>query len=313
MAPQNVASIAVARRLGMHRDGALRERYLHRGTRYDAEVWSLFAPEWLDEQGGDRVFTEGTRGRLQETLLDRARRDGRIAAAALVGSTASGRQDRWSDIDLALRVGANVDRDAVVADRTDLMRREHSAVDHLDVIRADTLYRVFLRADTLQVDISFWPFDRFRPTGPRFVLVFGEALDGDVAPPAPATRLVGWTWLHALHARPAIGPGRIWQAEHMIGGMREHVIALACLRHDLATVQGRGVDDLPRAVTAPLAATLVRSPDPAEVHRAFAATCALLVDEVALVDEAVAARVGPVLEELVGSAAPDATRHPRGS
>lgn len=45
-APQNTASIAVARRLGMRRDGVLRERYLHRGTRYDAEVWSLLAPEW---------------------------------------------------------------------------------------------------------------------------------------------------------------------------------------------------------------------------------------------------------------------------
>ncbi|OLT00943.1 GNAT family N-acetyltransferase [Pseudonocardia sp. CNS-004] len=40
VAPQNTASITVARRLGMRRDGVLRERYLHRDTRYDAEVWS---------------------------------------------------------------------------------------------------------------------------------------------------------------------------------------------------------------------------------------------------------------------------------
>lgn len=48
-APQNTASIAVARRLGMRRDGVLRERYLHRGRRYDAEVWSLLAPEWHEQ------------------------------------------------------------------------------------------------------------------------------------------------------------------------------------------------------------------------------------------------------------------------
>jgi ribosomal-protein-serine acetyltransferase len=52
VAPQNVASIAVARRLGMRRDGVLRERYLHRGTRYDAEVWSVLAPEWRAAQAG---------------------------------------------------------------------------------------------------------------------------------------------------------------------------------------------------------------------------------------------------------------------
>jgi hypothetical protein len=97
----------------------------------------------------------------------------------------------------------------------------------------------------------------------------------------------------------------------MICGTRERVVALACLRHDLATVQGRGVDDLPQAVTAPLAATLVGSPDPPPVHTAFAATCGLLADEVALVDRALAARIAPVLEEPVGSAAPAAP--PRGA
>lgn len=42
----NEASIAVARRLGMTRDGVLRQRYLYRGERHDTEVWSVLAPEW---------------------------------------------------------------------------------------------------------------------------------------------------------------------------------------------------------------------------------------------------------------------------
>lgn len=42
----NEASIAVARRLGMRRDGVLRESYPHRGRRHDLEVWSVLAPEW---------------------------------------------------------------------------------------------------------------------------------------------------------------------------------------------------------------------------------------------------------------------------
>lgn len=42
----NHASIALARRLGMSRDGVLRESYLYRGKRHDMEVWSVLAPEW---------------------------------------------------------------------------------------------------------------------------------------------------------------------------------------------------------------------------------------------------------------------------
>lgn len=42
----NAPSIAVARRLGMSRDGVLRSYFLFRGVRQDLEVWSLLAPEW---------------------------------------------------------------------------------------------------------------------------------------------------------------------------------------------------------------------------------------------------------------------------
>lgn len=46
VASANAPSIAVARRLGMTRDGVLRESHLHRGKRQDIEVWSVLAPEW---------------------------------------------------------------------------------------------------------------------------------------------------------------------------------------------------------------------------------------------------------------------------
>lgn len=42
----NGSSIAVARRLGMSRDGVLRQSYPYRGVRQDTEVWSVLAPEW---------------------------------------------------------------------------------------------------------------------------------------------------------------------------------------------------------------------------------------------------------------------------
>ncbi|MFI9150212.1 GNAT family N-acetyltransferase [Streptomyces sp. NPDC053367] len=46
VASGNARSIAVARRLGMTREGVLRRRYPHRGERQDSEVWSVLAEEW---------------------------------------------------------------------------------------------------------------------------------------------------------------------------------------------------------------------------------------------------------------------------
>ncbi|WP_336318562.1 GNAT family protein [Streptomyces lavendofoliae] len=42
----NTASIKVAERLGMTKDGVLRESYPYRGVRHDMEVWSVLAPQW---------------------------------------------------------------------------------------------------------------------------------------------------------------------------------------------------------------------------------------------------------------------------
>ncbi|MFI7387088.1 GNAT family N-acetyltransferase [Streptomyces sp. NPDC049813] len=42
----NTPSTSVARRLGMRRDGVLREASLHDGVRHDLEIWSVLAPEW---------------------------------------------------------------------------------------------------------------------------------------------------------------------------------------------------------------------------------------------------------------------------
>ncbi|MEU0738978.1 GNAT family protein [Streptomyces sp. NPDC006134] len=52
VAAENEASIAVARRLGMRKDGVLREGFLYRGKRYDMEVWSVLAPEWRAARDG---------------------------------------------------------------------------------------------------------------------------------------------------------------------------------------------------------------------------------------------------------------------
>ncbi len=49
-ASTNTASINVAKRLGMVRDGVQRESSAHRGVRQDVEVWSVLAPEWREHR-----------------------------------------------------------------------------------------------------------------------------------------------------------------------------------------------------------------------------------------------------------------------
>lgn len=55
VASGNTASINVAKRLGMSRDGVLRSDHPYRGVRQDTEVWSVLAPEWrAAREGGER-------------------------------------------------------------------------------------------------------------------------------------------------------------------------------------------------------------------------------------------------------------------
>src|SRR5262249_36271483 len=115
------------------------------------------------------MFTPEDRTRLRDALIAAARADPRITGAALTGSAAVGAEDRWSDIDLALGVAGGADRGRVAADWTQRLYREGGAVHHLDVYLGDTLFRVFLLANTLQVDLAFWPaaeFGAIRPTLP---------------------------------------------------------------------------------------------------------------------------------------------------
>ena len=244
------------------------------------------------------MFTPEDRTRLRDALIAAARADPRITGAALTGSAAVGAEDRWSDIDLALGVAAEADPGRVVADWTERLYREGGAVHHLDVYLGDTLFRVFLLANTLQVDLAFWPAAQFGALGPTFRLLFGTAHERPARPPPAAAGLIGMGWLYALHARSSIARGRPWQAEYMVSGMRDQVLALACLRHGAPAVEGRGIDALPPEATAAVAAGLVRSLDAAELRRAFGVVTDALIAEVRRADAGLADRLSAPLKEM---------------
>ena len=247
------------------------------------------------------MFTAAQRERIRDGLVRSAGEDERITAAAFVGSAATNREDRWSDIDLALRIRPDLEPEPVAQHWTERMYADHEVVHHLDVWAGPTLFRVFLLSSTLQVDLSFWPSLAFAATGPAFRLVFGEANDETAAPPPSAESLVGMGWLYALHVRSSLARGRRWQAVHMLDGLREQVTSLACLRFGLPAHQGRGVDDLPPEETDLLADALVVSPEPADLRRAFASAAHMFLEEARHVDAGLASRLAPPIEELIRS------------
>lgn len=251
------------------------------------------------------MFTRDERSALRDELVAAARADHRIDGAALTGSAARDAEDGWSDVDLAFGLAEGADQAAVIADWTAAMYDRHGAVAHLDSPRGGTVYRVFLLASTLQVDIAFAPAGEFGAIAPTFRLLFGSPSEVPAATPPEAGGLIGMGWLYALHARSSIERGRGWQALYMINGLRDQVVALACLRHDLPAWQGRGVDALPAAALEPLAGSLVGSLDDATLRRAFAVATEALLTEARHVDPELAERLtGPLRALTGGSAAP---------
>ena len=98
-------------------------------------------------------------------------------------------------------------------------------------------------------------------------------------------------WLHALMlVRQSSDDGL--EAEYMISGVRDHALALACLRNGVSPNQGRGVDSLTSEVKNGLTGALVCSLKIAELKRAFSVACQSLLAEAGHVDDDLAGGVG---------------------
>jgi hypothetical protein len=241
------------------------------------------------------MFEVDERARVRERLLELAEADPDVVGAAITGSLATGREDRWSDIDLAFGIEGEP---ADALERwTATVYDQFRALHHWDVPFDSTLYRVFLLPDCLEVDLAFTPSADFGPRGPSWRTVFGRA--AEFPPTAPdRDHLVGLAWHHVLHSRAAIERGKPWQAEWFISSLRDQILALACLRLGQPTDYARGTDLLPASVTTPVEAALVRSLDESELRRALAAASSACQTELDLVDPDLAGRLRPTLTEL---------------
>jgi hypothetical protein len=227
------------------------------------------------------VFSVEQRDALREHVPQLADKDERAVAGAAVGSLAvDGGGDRFSDLDLTFGIVDDVPVSEVLDDWTRKLVEDKDALQLADLERGPTIYRVFLLPDALQFDLSMTPAAQFRAAGPRFRLLFGETA-GDPRTPTPplAHDLFGWGVIYALHSRSCIERGRVWQAEHYVGAVRDHALALACLREGVPAVQARGYDDVSAETVARFADTHVVSVDPDALWPALAASARALMHE----------------------------------
>ena len=238
------------------------------------------------------MFTVEQRDALRDRLLRLAQKDQRIVAGAAVGSLAHDEGDRFSDLDLTFAIAEGVSVSHVFDDWKRTLVDELDAVHLADLKRNPTIYAVFLLPDELQCDLSMTPAAQFRPAGPRFRLLFGEtaaagpetaspAAAGDlfISTPSVAGEIFGWGVIYALHARACIERGRVWQAEHYVGAVRDHALSLACLLHGLPAVQARGYDDLPAETLAGFEYVHVRAAEPGALRAALTASVLALMRE----------------------------------
>ena len=84
----------------------------------------------------------------------------------------------------------------------------------------------------------------------------------------------------------------------MISGIRDHALALACIRHGLPAVHGRGIDRLPPEVSAQFEGSLVRHLEGPELSRAFQAATQGLLAEIRSADADLAGRLHDALTRL---------------
>jgi hypothetical protein len=87
----------------------------------------------------------------------------------------------------------------------------------------------------------------------------------------------------------------------MISGIRDNALALACIRHGLSAIHGRGLDDLPTDVRVQFEDSLVLELDAGELSRAFRVAVLGFLTEIRQVDEELARRLQETLTSLAGA------------
>src|SRR5437763_16107615 len=90
------------------------------------------------------MFTTEERDHVRDRIVEMARSDRRVTAGALIGSTAAGLGDRWSDLDITFGIEDGTRLNAVLDGSTEWFDSELGALQHWDLPHSPSLSRLLL-------------------------------------------------------------------------------------------------------------------------------------------------------------------------
>ncbi len=243
------------------------------------------------------MFSAEYRENVREQLIDIARNDAAITAAAVVGSSASG-GDRWSDLDLTFAVADGQSVQTVLARWTDhrSLRNSRQRCFSTSLFSRRSIASFSFPARCRSICRSR-PAAEFGARGPRFQLIFGEAFERPFTLPPSPEQIFGQGVHHAVRAHIYIQRGKLYQAEYWLHEVRNEALALACSRLGLEVRHGGGFDKLPASVHDAFAGSLICGVSEAELRRALVIATSGLLNEAAHFPT-IDTRIRPMLAEI---------------
>ena len=191
------------------------------------------------------MYSESERKQVQDLIISQARKDHRITDAAIVGSESIGTNDRWSDIDLSFGFSESSLLEELLNDWTRFMNSSFNANTLFDLEYRNSMYRVYLLPNALQVDLSFTPSKDFGAITEKFKLLFGKAKPKGHKSLPDENEVFGYAVLYALKTRCSLERGKPWQTAYFLNQLRENILVLHCLKENLDPFEGRGYDLIP--------------------------------------------------------------------
>lgn len=220
----------------------------------------------------------------------------RVAGMLLVGSGVLGFRDDWSDLDVAVVVPEGMDAIEVFHTWAALLPKTLPVLWVYSAVRGEQVGLLsILLQDYLEVDITFQPLSAlgaytnwkvlFDRTGRVDAVMRSRAL------PEPTPLLETYNcrldsiWYFVTHAVLCLRRGRLWEALHYVGELRERTIEIEKLLTERTTSHQCQIDDLPRDRLASLEGTLVRSIDHDEIGLALRCATRVFFDTAQRVEQ----------------------------
>jgi len=224
------------------------------------------------------------RQQFLELLHNQLSQDPRILGAVLVGSSAVGFTDRYSDIDIYGVVTDGLDAKSVFEDWVAKIRSLRPVISNFTSQPSPDVWLAgFLFEDYLELDISFQEANKLNALKQKWQVMFdrsGELEDRMKAswenrPVSPITEryifLLNDIWYYIVHTVVCSVRGHAIRAAYYLNYVRDFCVRLAGLLENVETSESRQVHLLPADFKDELEKTLISSFEGTEMQRALIA------------------------------------------